>query len=60
VTSGHRPEFFIEKLRRDYELLCPGGGSGPQAREPERIAKGLARHPIGVVLLARQFACAVG
>src|SRR6266478_6259217 len=94
MSSGPRPEFFIEKLRRDHDLSAfhcgnptltswlqkfawPNqqansattyvacrenrvvgyhaltAGAVHKHESPERIAKGLANHPIGVVLLAR-------
>jgi len=94
VISELRPEFYIEKLRRDHDISgfnCENpalttwlqkyawpnqqadssktyvacrdtgvvgyyaltAGSVHKHESPERIAKGLANHPIGVVLLAR-------
>ena len=94
MSSEQRPEFFIEKLRRDQDLSsfdCRNptlttwlqkfawpnqqadsaktyvacresrvvgyyaltAGSVHKYESPQRIAKGLANHPVGVVLLAR-------
>jgi GNAT superfamily N-acetyltransferase len=94
MSSGNRPEFIIDKLRREHDLsdfdcgstalndwlkkfawtnqqadsartyLALVGdrvtgyyalttGSVHKRESPQRIAKGLANHPIGVVLLAR-------
>jgi GNAT superfamily N-acetyltransferase len=94
MSAGDRPEFIIDKLRREHDLsafdcgsttlndwlkkfastnqqadsartyLALGGdrvagyyalttGSVHKRESPQRIAKGLANHPIGVVLLAR-------
>jgi len=94
MSAGPKPEFEIEKLRREHDLThfdCGnvtlnawlqkyawtnqqadsaktyvalaenqvGGyyalttGSVQKHESPERIAKGLANHPIGIVLLAR-------
>jgi GNAT superfamily N-acetyltransferase len=50
--TSQAPLSSIERLSKDHLLSFFDCGK-PREESPARVAKGLARHPIGVILLAR-------